>query len=129
MVAFLIMVVCYIWFDAARWLTSGNVGGTLYPPLAGLPQAVPETNSGDPVDFLLYMGAVYAGAAAATVSIGFWLAAWTRDRQRRLVPEPQNKLIWLPLVLLIPLAVHVAAMAYHAASDPQNFEESTALAS
>ena len=114
-VACAIIAVAHLGFNATTWLIGGMQGWTIYPPLSALPQAIPYDNiNPDPFEYLVYMGSLTSAAVAGGLSLGCLLASAV-VRRRHAAETAQRMLpLWLPVALLLPLAVHLIGWGYRA---------------
>jgi heme/copper-type cytochrome/quinol oxidase subunit 1 len=112
-VAFAIIAVAHLWFSASFWLLNDSDSWTIYPPLSALPQAHPYQRP-DPLGYLVYFGTLMGALVAGGLSMSCLLVSGVlRRRQRGGIYEPKLPL-WLPLILLLPLTIHVMGWGYHA---------------
>jgi cytochrome bd-type quinol oxidase subunit 1 len=77
-----------------------------------LPQAIAES-SVNPFEYSMYIGLVTAALVAGVVALGALVAGLILRRRQTQLGISLGVPAWLPLVLLIPTAVHLSGIAYH----------------
>ncbi|GAA4356904.1 hypothetical protein GCM10023185_21190 [Hymenobacter saemangeumensis] len=121
----LLIAATMLWLGKPWWLTKQPAyGWTIYPPLSALPpeQALQADPILGPYYTILYNGMLFAAVVMGALALAMWLLAL----YYRLRSGAQQRFFAVPVLLLIPLLVHMLGFTYQLYRTPTtnfNYEE------
>ncbi|UOQ51772.1 hypothetical protein [Hymenobacter cellulosivorans] len=114
---------CHWLLPKPPWLYDQVGGWTIYPPLGGPPQAIPARVGPTLLEYYSYLGLLAGASGAAGAALLFWLPGLI-GAARNTQESPQSiGLKMLPVLLLVPCAIHLLGMIALVRRDEARQEE------